>query len=67
MQFTFQDVLADGWTGNLAIDVKFVDAFARRGAILIKQVGEFDDREQGVVVLGALDIIEALVAEHTDA
>lgn len=67
MQFAFQDVLADGWTGDLASDVKFVDAFARRGAILIKQVGEFDDREQGVAVLGAPHIIEALVAERTEA
>ena len=57
---TPQAILEIGWTGELAEDSSVITRLNKSGAVLIKQLGKFDDKERGVVAIGQPDIMKLL-------
>lgn len=59
--FEVQSALNIGWSGNLSEDFGLCCCVCEQKGLLIKQVGEFDDRERGFVSIGLPGRIEKLL------
>lgn len=55
------DLLNIGWSGDLSADSKFIEYLFESDALLLKHVGQFDDYERGVVVIGCPLVVSALL------
>lgn len=46
------DVIASGWVGTLNMDIDFIGKVLASSGCVLKKTGEFDDREQGFILMG---------------
>ena len=60
--FDPQNILEIGWSGEFAEDFNLIAYLLKSGAVLIKQLGEFDDKERGMVAIGQPEIVKLLQA-----
>lgn len=56
------EVLNVGWSGNLNEDARIIDLLVESEALLLKQFGEFDDSERGIIVVGNQSSVKALLS-----
>ncbi|WP_200157356.1 hypothetical protein [Allochromatium vinosum] len=59
--FDIQELLRIGWSGDLIEDCDLAINLSKAGGALIKRVGEFDDRERGLILTGLPVIVKALL------
>lgn len=50
-----------GWSGDLRSDSKIINYIAESDGLLLKQTGEFDAYERGIVSIGHPSIVKALI------
>lgn len=55
-----KDFFNKDWTGNLSEDKPLLIKNIKNGIVFIKNIGEFDDVENGIIVFGRPDLIAAL-------
>ena len=58
--FSPSPLLNIGWSGELSDDAKLIDFLAEADGLLLKQMGEFEAHERGVVAIGHPSLIDAL-------
>ena len=58
-----QQLLEKGWSSKLLEDSAFIARVCQLNGLLIKPVGEFDDREKGIVTISHPPIIHELLSD----
>ncbi|WP_162574078.1 hypothetical protein [Variovorax sp. PBL-H6] len=53
-----------GWVGDISADLKIINHVAEADALLLKKIGEFDDRGRGLVAIGCPPVVNALFQER---
>lgn len=56
-----RDIIEIGWLGSLADDSKIIDYIDATDGLLLKQIGEFDAHERGIVAVGQPRIVNTLL------
>jgi hypothetical protein len=56
--FTVKDLVEAGWRGDLGYDMAIIENITISDCLLFKALGEFDDRERGLVGIGNPDLLK---------
>ena len=52
-----KEILNIGWSGKLLDDGKVISWMIKNRGVLVKRIGDFDDRDIGFVAVGELEIL----------
>lgn len=55
--FPVKELLETGWRGEIGCDMSIIDKIMINDCLLFKALGEFDDRERGLICLGSPDLL----------
>ncbi|NOT88815.1 MAG: hypothetical protein HOP03_11605 [Lysobacter sp.] len=57
-----RDLIDVGWSGDMAKDFRIINRIADSDSLLLKKIGEFDDKGIGVVAIGRQNVVKTLLA-----
>lgn len=57
-----RDLVDVGWSGDMAKDSWIINHIADSDSLLLKKIGEFDDKGRGVVAIGRPSVVRTLLA-----